>query len=157
MIKKCVPNYYTPPSPDKNDVLNSTIESQIMQVDGNISLNSSVISSSSSEDEIPVSSQNVNQIPVITTNRNPVQHSAPERNQYRNVKGVRTCNKLLDAVQLPVIVNLNPRSIYNKSDEFKTMMEQMDVSLCFMSESWDRDNNGIEEVIKMDGFKIIPS
>ena len=56
---------------------------------------------------------------------------------------------------MPVVVNLNPRSIYIKAEEFKIMMEQLDVSLCFMSESWDRDNLGLEEVINMDGFRII--
>ena len=35
------------------------------------------------------------------------------------------------------------------------MMEQLDVSLCFMSESWDRIHFGVEEVINMDGFRII--
>ena len=58
-------------------------------------------------------------------------------------------------MQLPVVANLNPRSVYNKTDEVKTMMEQLDVSLCFMSESWDRNHLGLEEVINMDGFRII--
>ena len=58
-------------------------------------------------------------------------------------------------MQLPVIANLNPRNIYNKADEFKTMIDQLDISLCFMSESWDRDYLGLENVIKMDGFRII--
>ena len=58
-------------------------------------------------------------------------------------------------MQLPVIANLNPRSIYNKREEFKIMMEQLDISLCFISESWDRDNLGLEEVLQMDGFRVI--
>ena len=95
-------------------------------------------------------------IPVITTNRDAAQCSVPKRNQQKcNNITIKRCNKLLDAVQLPVIANINPRSIYNKATEFKTMIEQLDVSLCFMSESWDRDYLGVEEVIKMDGFKII--
>ena len=62
---------------------------------------------------------------------------------------------MLDAVQLPTVVNLNPRSIYNKAEEFKIMMDQLDCSLCFMSESWDRDSLGLETVIHMDGFRVI--
>ena len=34
-------------------------------------------------------------------------------------------------------------------------MEQLDCSLCLMSESWDRDSRGLETVIHMDGFRII--
>ena len=58
-------------------------------------------------------------------------------------------------MQLPVVVNLNPRSVYNKAEEFKTMMEQLEVGVCFMSESWDRDSLGLEEIVKMDGYRII--
>ena len=68
---------------------------------------------------------------------------------------MRRNNKLLTAVQLPVVVNLNPSSIYNKRDEFRTMMEQLNVGCCFISESWDRDSLGLEEVIAMDNYRVI--
>ena len=58
---------------------------------------------------------------------------------------------MFTATQLPVVVNLNPRSVYNKKKEFKTMMEQLDVDICAMSESWDRKKKGLEKVIQMDG------
>ena len=35
------------------------------------------------------------------------------------------------------------------------MMEQLDVDICFMSESWDREKVGLEKVIKMDNYQII--
>ena len=35
------------------------------------------------------------------------------------------------------------------------MMEQMEVDICCISESWDRDNLPLEEIIKMEGFKVI--
>ena len=73
----------------------------------------------------------------------------------KNNVRIKRSNKLLTAVQVPVVVNLNPRSIYNKADEFKTMMEQLEVGVCFMSESWDRDEFGLEEIIQIDGYKII--
>ena len=50
---------------------------------------------------------------------------------------------------------LNPRSIYNKADEFRTMIEQMEVDICFILESWDRDNLPLENIIQMEGYRII--
>ena len=35
------------------------------------------------------------------------------------------------------------------------MMEQLDVDICAMSESWDRKKNGLEKVIQMDGYQIV--
>ena len=35
------------------------------------------------------------------------------------------------------------------------MIEQLEVDVCFMSESWDRERNGLENVIQMDGFQIV--
>ena len=120
-----------------------------MQIDGNVSLNTIASSGESSLYDYP---QQVNKIPVIITNRSSVP-SVPKRERYN--KTIKRSNKLLDAVHLTVVVNLNPRSIYNKAEEFKTMMDQLDCSLCFMSESWDRDSLGLETVIHMDGFRVI--
>ena len=61
----------------------------------------------------------------------------------------------MTAVQLPVVVNINPRSVYNKVSEFCTMMEQLEVGICCMSESWDREDLGLEDIIKIDGYKVI--
>ena len=35
------------------------------------------------------------------------------------------------------------------------MMDQLEVDVCFMSESWDRNNMGLEKVINMDGYQVI--
>ena len=35
------------------------------------------------------------------------------------------------------------------------MMEQLEVGVCFISESWDRDSLSLEEVIKIDGYRVI--
>ena len=64
--------------------------------------------------------------------------------------------------QLPVTLNLNPRSIYNKQNNFKEMIEQLEC--CTISESWDRmeemnskseSNFNVENIIGMDGYIII--
>ena len=35
------------------------------------------------------------------------------------------------------------------------MMEQLSVDCCFISESWDRDNQCLEQTIKMDGYQVV--
>ena len=112
-------------------------------MDGNISINSTT---SDSLDEI------FNPIPVIVSNR---AFSRREKRESKSLVRIRRSNKLLEAVQLPVVINLNPRSIYNKVDEFKTMIEQLNCTLCFISESWDRENEGLEEIVNIENFKII--
>ena len=51
----------------------------------------------------------------------------------RNVK-----EKIQQSLLLPKVMNLNPRSIYNKIDEFVTFIEEEDIDLIFMSESHER-------------------
>ena len=35
------------------------------------------------------------------------------------------------------------------------MMEQLSVDCCFIFESWDRDNQCLEQTIKMDGYQVV--
>ena len=44
------------------------------------------------------------------------------RKTPRVLHTIKRSNKLLEALSLPTIVNLNPRSIYNKVDEFHTFV-----------------------------------
>ena len=68
---------------------------------------------------------------------------------------IKRNNKLTQALDLPTICNLNPRSVYNKVDEFHTFVEQESVDLLFMSESWERDYLTLDEIIKLDDHTII--
>ena len=77
------------------------------------------------------------------------------RDDSANVRINHCIKKVVTASQLPIIVNLNLRSVYNKKQEFKTMMDQLDVDVCFMSESWDRDKIGLEKAINMDGYQVV--
>ena len=51
----------------------------------------------------------------------------------KNVK-----EKIQQSLLLPKVMNLNPRSIYNKINEFVTFIEEEDIDLIFMSESHER-------------------
>ena len=70
------------------------------------------------------------------------------------MKVIKRNDKIINALQLPVICNLNPRSIYNKSDEFCTLVEQEEIDVVLMSESWERDNKSLEDVIEIEDYKI---
>ena len=58
----------------------------------------------------------------------------------KNIKVIKRNDKVAQALNLPTLCNLNPRSVYNKADEFHTFVEQEEVDVLFMSESWERDN-----------------
>ena len=49
-----------------------------------------------------------------------------------NIPVVRS-NKILQALDLPTIINLNPRSVYNKINEFHTFVEEEEADITFMS------------------------
>merc|ERR1719319_1982642 len=59
--------------------------------------------------------------------------------KLRSVKTIKRSNKLVEALSLPKVLNLNPRSIYNKIDEYITLIEEKEIDLTFMSETWERE------------------
>ena len=95
----------------------------IPQYDGNMTL-----------DSISENERENYSIPVIVSATRPAKPSVSPRNTA-NISIKYKSKKVFTATQLPVIVNLNPRSVYNKKKEFKDMMEQLDVDICCMSES----------------------
>ena len=64
-------------------------------------------------------------------------------------------NKLVQALDLPTICNMNPRSIYNKAEEFCAFVDQESASLIFMSESWERENLTLDQIIKLENYTIV--
>ena len=64
-------------------------------------------------------------------------------------------NKLFQASELPIIANMNPRSVYNKVDEFCAFIKEESVDLLAMSESWEREGEQLDQVIQLDDFTII--
>ena len=87
---------------------------QILQVDGSDSiLNTSLEIQAEAGQKIPVQiSQYRNQIPILQQRIPPF------------LKTIKRNSDILQSIQLPVVINLNPRSIYNKTDEFSQMLEQ---------------------------------
>ena len=118
----------------------------IFQVDGNVSLNNSVqsISSVIKGCSIPVHISNFrSEYPNLQPKRAPVRKTI-----VRN-------NLLLQSMELPVVMNINPRSIYNKTEEFQLLLDQYQAEVICMSESWERSNLPLDKLLKLDNFKII--
>ena len=64
-------------------------------------------------------------------------------------------NKYFQALSLPILCNMNPRSVYNKSEEFHTFVNEEEVDLLFMSESWERENWTLDQIIKLEDHVVI--
>ena len=98
---------------------------------------------------------------VITSNRPDVPSylTKPINRSKCNLVTIKRSNKIVEASRLPVVLNLNPRSFYNKADEFETLIEQLDTGVCCISESWDRSHvfggTLISEIIKIDGYRWV--
>ena len=122
----------------------------LLQVDGNISFSETL-----SDSECPKDSSF---IPVLVTQR---LHSSEKLRGCvkNNLKCIKRSKKLLEASRLPVIVTLNPRSLYKKKNEFQTLMEQTEAGICCVSETWDRSHvekgELISDLITIDGYQWI--
>ena len=134
-------------SPPATDTQDDDL-SLIAQLDG---INDSLSSCESCYSDSP------QPIPIISTNRHFVDRPRnwPRNKVRRNIKTVKRSNKQLEALVLPTVININPRSVYNKLDEFHTLVQDLDADLVCMSESWERENLRLEEVIKLDNYKTI--
>ena len=107
----------------------------MLQLDGNVSFTS----------DSSISSQH--QINVHITNRG--QHVSPTvMFGPKNIHTIKRSNKLAQTLHLPKLCNINPQSVYNKQDEFITFVEQMDCDVIFISESWERSNFTLDEVMR---------
>ena len=75
--------------------------------------------------------------------------------RINNLITIKRSNKVVQALGLPVICNLNPRSVYNKVDEFHEFVKEEEVDLLFMSESWERENLTLDQIIKLEDHVVI--
>ena len=84
-----------------------------------------------------------------------------DKNQTKNVRNrnnvqvIKRSNKLIQALDLPTICNLNPRSVYNKIDEFHNFVKEEVVDLLFMSESWEREDLTLDKIVNLEDHTVI--
>ena len=125
----------------------------IAQVDGNTSL-LEMSQYKEAEAEPTYFDDQVHTIQVhISQFRNQTPALQPKRKPVR--KTVQRNNLTLQSMQLPVIMNINPRSIDNKTEEFYLLLEQYSADLICISESWERDDLPLDELFQFENYKII--
>ena len=64
-------------------------------------------------------------------------------------------NKQIQALDLPKLCNINPRSCYNKAEELVTFVKEESLDLIFISESWERENLPLQELLKLEDHTVI--
>ena len=52
-------------------------------------------------------------------------------------------------------MNVNPRSIYNKVEEFHAFVEEEEIDCVFMSESWERPEKPLDQIINLPDHIVI--
>ena len=72
-----------------------------------------------------------------------------------NLKTIKRSNKLVQALNLPTVMNVNPRSVYNKVNEFHAFVEEEQIDCVFMSESWERPELPLEQIIHLPDHVVI--
>ena len=66
----------------------------------------------------------------------------------------RRKQKFLDASSLPLITLMNARSLYNKNINFKKFMNELGFEAAIISETWEREDNTLENLLQMSNYKI---
>ena len=127
------------------------------QIDGNFSLLSSESTISQNLDDLY---HHGLKIPVHVSHfRAPRSQNIQLGSNKSNITTIRRNNKHLEATNLPSIMSLNPRSLYNKQSSFKTLIEQTDTDVCFVSETWERSHSKsgklLSEVLDIDGYQWV--
>ena len=56
---------------------------------------------------------------------------------------------------MPILCNMNPRSVYNKIKEFHEFVRNEDIDVIFMSESWERENKTLGEIVNLEDHEVI--
>ena len=64
-------------------------------------------------------------------------------------------NKISEALTLPTCMNLNPRSVYNKLKELVTFIKEEQVHCVFISESWERPEFDLSQLINIEDYTVI--
>ena len=77
-----------------------------------------------------------------------------------NKKVKAKCDKIITALDLPVVASYNCRSLFPKLDSFKTDIIERQIDCSFISEVCEQSENKqhsaeIEKMLQMDGLKYI--
>ena len=68
---------------------------------------------------------------------------------------IQRSNNLLQALQLPVCLNINLRSLYNCIKEFQTYVTEEGIDVAFVSETWEKEKKPLPELIQLSTHTVI--
>ena len=66
-----------------------------------------------------------------------------------------TNKNIITSSKLPIILNLNPRSIYNKAKNLRKFVKEREVDIVCISESWARPEEPLEDLLQMENYDVI--
>ena len=119
----------------------------MLQLDGNVSLNSSMNPSENCEDSIPV-------IVNFRPRKRPSVRSSPVLCPISFTQTAKSKHSL------PTLSVYNARSLFPKIASLATDIEERDTDICFVTEIWEQNENKrhrkkIEELLELKGIKYI--
>ena len=76
-------------------------------------------------------------------------------NENKNGKTASLSKKIICALDLPTVANINPRSIYEKKNQLCTLIKEYSIDCTFLSETWERINFPLENLMKIEGYKVL--
>ena len=62
---------------------------------------------------------------------------------------------LVECLKLPSVLNINPRSVYNKINNLKTYITENEIDLVCISESWERPEETLDKIINIENYVVI--
>ena len=132
----------------KSDV---SVISNIGQFDGvNSMINSSSSSNNQSDSESDVDDNDDTEYDTeneVEPDTSPIMISPVKKPKGRQLK-------VLKASSLPLVTLLNAQSLYNKHENFKTFMTELGIEAAIVSETWERDDKTLDNLLQMSNYKV---
>ena len=125
--------------------VNNSVNSNIVQVDGN-----DITDNLSSDDELSDDESNVTEYDTedeIEPQTTPISISPVTKPNKRKMK-------ILQASSHPLVGLLNARSLYNKADNLKTLLNELGLEIAIISEGWERDETPLDDLLQLKNYKI---
>ena len=134
----------SPPPPNVNISVNTTV-SNIIQVDGSDTIQSVSVHEVNDSDDSNVTEYNTDD--EIEADVTPISITPTKKPSKRKLK-------VLSASSLPLVAVLNARSLYNKAENFKIFMKELGVEVGIISETWERDEISLQNLLELQNYKI---
>ena len=119
----------------------------MLQIDGNVSIESETNDNAS-----------IHIVQNVSRNRKQRGQGVNHTNNHT----IKRSNKAVQALNLPSVANINPRSLYNKVEEFVTFVTETSeggLELVFVSETFERPEFNLQELLEpfeqMQNYEII--